>query len=105
MKRVATGWETELRIAVSDLIPLTRLFPLVREFYAVDCGTRLRLSSEVYGGCWDALAAERADFVIGAPGDGPAGAAPCDAGARHRAMGVRGAPRPSTRAVEPVRSN
>ncbi|MBL8528089.1 MAG: LysR family transcriptional regulator [Burkholderiales bacterium] len=73
VKRVATGWETELRIAVSDLIPLTRLFPLVREFYAVDCGTRLRLSSEVYGGCWDALAAERADFVIGAPGDGPAG--------------------------------
>ncbi len=73
VRRVATGWETELRIAVTDLIPLSRLFPLVREFNAVDCGTRLRLLTEVYGGCWDALAAERADLVIGAPGDGPAG--------------------------------
>jgi DNA-binding transcriptional LysR family regulator len=73
VKRVATGWEAELRIAVSDVIPLPRLFPLVREFYAVECGTRVRLLAEVYGGCWDALAAERADLVIGAPGDGPAG--------------------------------
>jgi DNA-binding transcriptional LysR family regulator len=73
VKRVATGWEAELRIAVSDVIPLRRLFPLVREFYAVECGTRVRLLAEVYGGCWDALAAERADLVIGAPGDGPAG--------------------------------
>ena len=73
VKRVATGWETELRIAVSDLIPLPRLFPLVREFHAVECGTRLRLLSEVYGGCWDALLSERAELVIGAPGDGPPG--------------------------------
>ncbi|MET0217273.1 MAG: LysR family transcriptional regulator [Burkholderiales bacterium] len=73
VKRVATGWETELRIAVSDVIPQSRLFPLVREFYAVECGTRLRLLSEVYGGCWDALVSERADLVIGAPGDGPVG--------------------------------
>lgn len=73
VKRVATGWETELRVAISDLIPLTRLFPLVREFHAVDCGTRLKLLSEVYGGVWDALASGRADLVVGAPGDGPPG--------------------------------
>lgn len=73
VKRVATGWETELRVAVSDLIPLTRLFPLVREFYTVECGTRLKLLSEVYGGGWDALVSGRADLVVGAPGDGPAG--------------------------------
>ncbi|HQR52240.1 MAG TPA: LysR family transcriptional regulator [Burkholderiales bacterium] len=73
VKRVATGWETELRIAVTDLIPLPRLFPLVREFHTVECGTRLRVLTEVYGGCWDALAGDRADLVIGAPGDGPAG--------------------------------
>lgn len=73
VKRVATGWETELRIAVSDLIPLARLFPLMREFYAVECGTRVRLLVEVYGGGWDALVSERADLVIGAPGEGPAG--------------------------------
>ena len=33
----------------------------------------LRIGAEVFGGCWDALASGRADIVIGAPGDGPAG--------------------------------
>lgn len=72
-KRVATGWEAELRIAVDDLIPLTAVFPLVRAFYDAQCGTRMRLATEVLGGCWDALLSGRADLVIGAPGEGPAG--------------------------------
>lgn len=72
-QRVATGWESELRIALDDLIPLARLLPLVADFYAAARGTRLRLSTEVLGGCWDALASGRSDLVIGAPGDGPAG--------------------------------
>lgn len=73
VKRVATGYEVELRIAVDDLIPLERLFPLVEEFYRFACGTRLKLLVEVYGGVWDALATDRADLVIGAPGEGPSG--------------------------------
>ncbi len=73
VKRVATGFEVELRIAVGDLIPIDRLFPLFEEFYKEASGTRLRISSEVYGGTWDALAWDRADLVIGAPGEGPAG--------------------------------
>jgi len=73
VKRVATGYEVELRIAVDDLIPLDRLFPLVEEFYRFACGTRLKLLIEVYGGAWDALATDRADLVIGAPGEGPPG--------------------------------
>lgn len=73
VKRVATGWETELRIAVGDLIPMERLFPLVAEFYRQESGTRLRLLREVFGGCWDALVTDRADLVIGATNDAPAG--------------------------------
>lgn len=73
VKRVATGWEAELRIAVNDLVPLGRVFPLVADFYREECGTRLRLLTEVYGGGWDALLSERADLVIGAPGEGPPG--------------------------------
>ena len=73
VKRVATGYEVELRIAVDDVIPKDRLYPLLREFYREACGTRLRLLTEVYGGAWDALTTARADLVIGAPGDGPAG--------------------------------
>jgi len=73
MKRVSTGWETELRIAVVDLIPLTRIFPLIHQFQQVNSGTVVNLSREVFGGTWDALAWDRADLVIGAVGDAPTG--------------------------------
>ena len=73
VKRVATGYEVELRIAVTDLIPLERLQPLLHEFYREQCGTRLRLSTEVYGGAWDALVMGRADVSIGVTAEGPAG--------------------------------
>jgi DNA-binding transcriptional LysR family regulator len=78
VRRVATGWETELRIAVDSLVPFARVLPLVAAFY-VECGardaahTRLKLSREVLGGTWDALAEGRADLVIGAPADAPPG--------------------------------
>ncbi|BAU47980.1 LysR family transcriptional regulator [Sulfurifustis variabilis] len=73
VKRVATGYEVELRIAVNDVIPWDRLIPLVEEFYGAACGTRLRMSAEVYGGAWDALMGGRADLVVGAPAEGPPG--------------------------------
>jgi DNA-binding transcriptional LysR family regulator len=71
VKHVATGWESELRIAVDDLVPTERLFPLLKDFYRNASGTRIRLTMEVLGGCWDALLSGRADLVIGAPGDAP----------------------------------
>jgi len=71
--RVATGYEVELRIALGDLIPLDRLFPLFNEFYREPSGTRLRVMAEVYGGLWDAVVNDRADLAIGAPGEGPTG--------------------------------
>ncbi len=73
VRRVATGYEVELEIAISDLICPERLVPLLREYYAERHGTRLRLRTEVYGGAWDALASGRADLVLGAPGESPAG--------------------------------
>ncbi len=73
VKRVATGWEGELRIAVDHLVPVTRLLTTVAAFYAEHPGTRLRLAHEVYGGTWDALVAGRADLAVGATGEGPPG--------------------------------
>jgi len=73
VKRVATGFETELAIAVSDAIGVARLFPFLQGFYADACGTRIKILAEVYGGVWDALVAGRADLAVGAPGEGPAG--------------------------------
>lgn len=73
VKRVATGWETELRIAIGDLVNQKSIFELAREFYKQESGTRLRIVEEVYGGTWDALVSDRADLIIGAPIGGPAG--------------------------------
>lgn len=73
VKRVATGWEAELRIAVDDVIRFEAVLPLLAEFYATESGTRLRLAREIYGGSWDALLTGRADLVIGAAGDAPPG--------------------------------
>jgi DNA-binding transcriptional LysR family regulator len=71
VQRVARGWETELRIALDELVPVAKLFPLIAEFYREGSGTRLRISAEVLGGCWDALVSGRADLIVAAPGDPP----------------------------------
>ena len=71
VQRVADGWEAELRIAIDAVIPIERVFPLLKRFYAAGCGTQIRLSGEVLGGTWDALTTGRADLAIGAPGDPP----------------------------------
>lgn len=73
VRRVAAGFEVELLLALDHLIPIARLFPMLQEFYRQNCGTRLRILQEVYGGVWDALVNGRADLVIGAAGEGPAG--------------------------------
>lgn len=73
VKRVATGWEAELRIAYDGLIPAAAMLTLAGDFYAGHAQTRLRFASEVLGGCWDALVSNRADLAIGASGEGPAG--------------------------------
>ena len=73
VKRVATGWEAELRIAYDSIIPVGAMLLLARQFSTENANTRLRFAPEVLGGCWDALVSGRADIVIGASGDGPAG--------------------------------
>jgi DNA-binding transcriptional LysR family regulator len=78
VQRIATGWEAELRIAVDSIVPLSHVWPLCIRFYD-ECRerhaahTRLRVSGEVLGGAWDAVADGRADLVIGASGEAPPG--------------------------------
>ncbi|CAB3626745.1 LysR family transcriptional regulator [Achromobacter marplatensis] len=66
VKRIATGWEVELRIAVSAVLPWRPLYDLIDEFQTLESATTLRFSSEVLSGNWDALTSGRADLVIGA---------------------------------------
>ena len=73
IQQVAKGWETELRIAVDTIIRIRALFPLIAQFESEHSGTRIRLSTEVLGGTWDALISDRADLIIGAGADVPSG--------------------------------
>lgn len=72
IRKIATGWESELVLAVENLIGVDALVPLLLEFYALGAPTRLRLTQEVLAGGWDALISGRADLAVGAHGDGPA---------------------------------
>lgn len=78
VQRISTGWEAELRIAVDSIVPLDHVWPLCARFYG-ECRerhaahTRLRVTTEVLGGAWDAIADGRADLVLGASGEPPPG--------------------------------
>ena len=73
VKRVATGIETDITIAISDLFSNTAILQALADFYLQDFGTRVKLTREVFGGSWDALITGRADISMGAPGDIPSG--------------------------------
>lgn len=84
VQRVASGVETELGIAVIDLLHIEAIHPLLEEFYQQGFGTRIRLLREVFGGAWDALVTGRANIAIGAPDDAP----PAGEGYHSRALGT-----------------
>ena len=73
VKKVSQGWESELRIAIGDMVPNDSILALINQFYSQGSGTRIKLLTEVYGGIWDALVTNRADLAIGAPSEGPTG--------------------------------
>ncbi|WP_424194919.1 LysR family transcriptional regulator [Ampullimonas aquatilis] len=71
VKRLAKGWEVELRIAMDGLMRFDALLPVLADFYEQQPGTKLRFQTEVLGGSWDALVTGRADLVIGMSWDTP----------------------------------
>src|SRR5437868_2054671 len=79
VKRVATGWETQLTIAVDGVMSPTTMYELCEAFFALrpkdgsgggsgemnerrGPGTRLRLRTEVLAGTWEALTSGMADL-------------------------------------------
>ncbi|HEX6703567.1 MAG TPA: LysR family transcriptional regulator [Albitalea sp.] len=76
VKRVATGWETQLTVAVDGVLSRVTVFELCEAFFALrppgakidgasGPGTRLRLRTEVLAGTWEALSSGQADLAIG----------------------------------------
>jgi DNA-binding transcriptional LysR family regulator len=102
VKRIATGWETQLAIAVDDALSRPTILDLCSAFYA-ECTrpartaravraaaaeaspppTRLRIRTEVMTGTWEALVTGQADLAIGvgSHGDVPSGIAVKELGA------------------------
>lgn len=71
VKLIASGVETELTIAISELFTLDALYKVIAQFYEQNFGTRLKVTREVFGGSWDALVSGRATIAVGALGEGP----------------------------------
>lgn len=72
VRGVAQGWEAELTIACDELVGAPALYPLLQEFYAEGHPTRIRITSEVLSGGWDALISGRAALAITQEGLAPA---------------------------------
>lgn len=99
IKRVATGWEAQLTIAVDNIINQVTMLELCEAFFSLDPSglvsnsgispslplsagmpsppgppTRLRLRNEVLSGTWEALITGQADLAIGAESQSQASA-------------------------------
>ncbi|MBL8511391.1 MAG: LysR family transcriptional regulator [Betaproteobacteria bacterium] len=66
LKRIATGFESELRLVHDSVLSTAALLDDIKAFSTLNCSTRLRVSTEVLTGTWEALRERRADLVIAA---------------------------------------
>ncbi|WP_309683742.1 LysR family transcriptional regulator [Polaromonas sp.] len=65
VKRVATGWEPQLTLAVDSVISRTTVMELCEAFFELEPPTRLRLREEALSGTLEALTSGQADLAIG----------------------------------------
>jgi DNA-binding transcriptional LysR family regulator len=65
VKRVATGWESQLTISVDSIINRVTLMELCEAFFALNPPTRLKLRGETLSGTLEALTSGQADLALG----------------------------------------
>lgn len=75
VRRVASGWETQLAISVEDILSVPTVFDLVQAFCDIRAegttegpATRVRLRTDVLTGTWEALVTGQVDLAIGVSG-------------------------------------
>jgi DNA-binding transcriptional LysR family regulator len=66
VRRVATGWEAVLTVAVDSVVSRTVVMDLCASFLALGTTTKLRLRYETLSGTLAALTSGQADLVLGA---------------------------------------
>jgi len=69
VRRLATGWERSLTIAVDAIIDRSAIVDMCSAFFLLDPPTRLRLRYESLNGTLDAVTSEQADLAIGVVAD------------------------------------
>jgi DNA-binding transcriptional LysR family regulator len=65
VKRVATGWEPQLTIAVDSIIAKATVMELCESFFALQPPTRIRLRDETLSGTLQSLSSGQADLALG----------------------------------------
>ena len=65
VKRVATGWEPQLTLAVDSIISRSTIMELCEAFFSLNPPTRLKLREEALSGTLQALTSGQADLAIG----------------------------------------
>lgn len=68
VKRVATGWESQLTIAVDSIISKSIVMELCDSFFALEPLTRIKLRDETLSGTLEALTSGQADLALGVVG-------------------------------------
>ncbi|MEM5368694.1 LysR family transcriptional regulator [Paraburkholderia azotifigens] len=72
VRQIASGWEDRLWIVTDELLEFETFMPVVHAFDALQSGVKLRVTTEVLGGTWEALRDGRADVIVGATNEPPA---------------------------------
>ena len=65
VKRVATGWEPQLTIAVDSIISKATVMELCESFFTLNPPTRIKLRDETLSGTLEALTSGQADLALG----------------------------------------
>jgi DNA-binding transcriptional LysR family regulator len=65
VKRVATGWESQLTIAIDTIVSKATVMELCESFFSLSPPTRIRLRDETLSGTLEALTSGQADLAIG----------------------------------------
>ena len=65
VKRVATGWEPQLTLAVDSIISKATVMELCESFFAQNPPTRIKLRDETLSGTLEALTSGQADLALG----------------------------------------
>ena len=73
VRRVASGWETELNIGLDTIFSPACLITEITDFTVVSPLTRLNFLHDSLSGTWESLLDRRVDLLIGAAGEGPSG--------------------------------